>query len=112
MTLTDGRTEMCLFLWYTISKLGIEGLKKRTQDCLAVAAYAEAKLKQVEPRVWRNPNTLTVNIPKPCESLLKKWQLASGKEWAHIICMPGMQMEQIDEFVRDWDLHIAAEHTV
>ena len=76
-----------LFLWYTISKLGIEGLKKRTQDCLAVAAYAEAKLKQVEPLVWRNPNTLTVNIPKPCESLLKKWQLASGKEWAHILSL-------------------------
>ncbi len=101
-----------LFLWYTISKLGIEGLKKRTHDCLAVAAYAEKKLKQVEPLVWRNPDTLTVNIPKPGEALLKKWQLASGKEWAHIICMPGMQKAQIDEFVRDLELHKVPEHAV
>ena len=70
------------------------------------------KLKQVEPLVWRNPDTLTVNIPKPGEALLKKWQLASGKEWAHIICMPGMQKEQIDEFVKDLELHRAIEHAV
>ncbi|MGZ3819657.1 MAG: histidine decarboxylase [Mucilaginibacter sp.] len=93
-----------LFLWYTISKLGIEGLKKRTQDCLDVATYAETMLKQVEPQVWRNPDTLTVNIPKPEADLIKKWQLASGSEWAHIICMPGMRKEQIDAFVADLKL--------
>lgn len=98
-----------LFLWYMISKLGIEGLKRRTMDCLDVAAYAEAALRQVEPLVWRNPSALTVNIPKPDEALIKKWQLASGKEWAHIICMPGMQKPQIDAFVKDLELHKAGQ---
>ncbi len=90
-----------LFLWYTITKLGIEGLKLRAQRCLDLAAYAEAALKQIEPGVWRNPSTITVNIPKPAAAVVKKWQLASGKDWAHIICMPGMQKEQIDAFVND-----------
>jgi len=98
-----------LILWYMISKLGIEGLKQRTMDCLDVAAYAEAALKQVEPLVWRNPSALTVNIPKPDEALIKKWQLASGKDWAHIICMPGMQKPQIDAFVKDFELHKAGQ---
>lgn len=93
-----------LFLWYTITKLGIAGLRQRTQDYLDVAAYAEAALKQVEPSVWRNPSTLTVNIPKPEIALVKKWQLASENNWAHIICMPGMRKEQIDAFVTDLQL--------
>ncbi|MBS1525234.1 MAG: histidine decarboxylase [Bacteroidetes bacterium] len=98
-----------LFLWYTISKLGMEGLRQRTMDCLDVAEYAEFILKQAEPQAWRNPDTLTVNIPKPGEELIKKWQLASGKEWAHIICMPGMQKAQIDAFVKDLELHKAGQ---
>jgi histidine decarboxylase len=90
-----------LFLWYLINKLGVEGLRKRTQDCLDVADYAEAALKQVEPLAWRNPSTLTISIPKPEAALVKKWQLASENNWAHIICMPGMHKEQIDAFVKD-----------
>jgi histidine decarboxylase len=93
-----------LFLWYTITKLGVEGLRKRTQYSLDVAAYAEAALKEVEPLAWRNPSTLTINIPKPEDALIKKWLLASGNNWAHIICMPGMHKEQIDAFVRDLKL--------
>ncbi|CAN5499733.1 N/A [soil metagenome] len=93
-----------LFLWYTITKLGVEGLRARTQSCLEVAAYAEAALKKVEPSAWRNPSALTVNIPKPGKALIKKWQLASGSNWAHIICMPGMRKEQIDTFVKDLQL--------
>lgn len=84
-----------------IRKLGVEGLKERTRLCLDVAEYATIALKRIEPLAWRNPNTLTINIPKPDVALVKKWQLASENNWAHIICMPGMQKEQIDAFVKD-----------
>ncbi|MBB3056784.1 histidine decarboxylase [Mucilaginibacter gotjawali] len=93
-----------LFLWYVIKKLGVEGLRKRTRKSLEVAAYAEEMLREVEPAVWRNPSALTVNIPKPDKALIKKWQLASGSDWAHIICMPGIDKEQIDAFVSDFKL--------
>jgi histidine decarboxylase len=90
-----------LFLWYVIKKLGVEGLRIRTQKSLEVAAYAEKVLREVEPAVWRNPSALTVNIPKPDKSTIAKWQLASGADWAHIICMPGIDKAQIDAFVKD-----------
>ncbi len=90
-----------LFLWYMIRKLGVEGLMKKTRACLDVAEYATTALKRIEPLTWRNPNTLTINIPKPEVALVKKWQLASEHNWAHIICMPGMQKAQIDAFVKD-----------
>lgn len=99
-----------LFLWYTITRLGIEGLKQRTQNCLDVAAYAEAAIRKIEPLVWRNSSTITVNIPKPEQAIIKKWQLASGNDWAHIICMPGMHKEQIDAFVKDLKRSKIKEH--
>jgi len=90
-----------LFLWYVIKKLGVEGLRKRTQKSLDVAAYAEKVLSAIEPAVWRNPSALTVNLPKPDKAIIAKWQLASGADWAHIICMPGMDKVQIDAFAKD-----------
>jgi len=84
-----------------IKKLGVEGLRERTRKSLDVAAYAEKVLREVEPAVWRNPSALTVNIPKPDKAIIKKWQLASGSDWAHIICMPGVDKEQIDAFVKE-----------
>jgi len=94
-----------LFLWYIINKLGVDGLKQRTKDALDVAAYAEATLKTIEPSVWRNPSTLTVSMPKPGDDIIKKWQLASADNWAHIICMPGICKEQIDAFAKDLQLN-------
>ena len=93
-----------LYLWYLVAKLGVEGLRERTLSALKVADYAEAALREVEPLVWRNPLTLTVNMPKPAAALVKKWQLACGNNWAHIICMPGMGTEQVDAFVEDLKL--------
>ena len=90
-----------LFLWYTITKLGIAGLKKRTEDCLEVTAYAFEKIKKLEPLAWKNPSTLTISFPKPSTEIVKKWQLASENNWAHIICMPGINNQLIDAFMND-----------
>lgn len=95
-----------LFLWYTIKKYGIEGIKKRALHSLAMAAYAEEKLKEIGVAAWRNPNTITVNFPVPTVEIRKKWQLASENGWSHIICMPNVQKEQIDQFIAE------IEHTL
>lgn len=88
-----------LFLWYTITKLGIEGLKARALHSLDVAAYLESKLKDLAIAAWRNPNTITVVFPEPAEAIRKKWQLASEQGMSHIICMPNVTKVQIDEVV-------------
>jgi histidine decarboxylase len=90
-----------LFLWYTIKKLGIDGLKARAQHSLEVAAYLESKLRDLGIAARRNPNTITVVFPEPVASIRKKWQLASEQGMSHIICMPNVTKQQIDTVVQE-----------
>lgn len=90
-----------LFMWYTIKKLGVEGLRKRALHSLAIAEYAEQKLKEIGIAAWRNPNTITVVFPSPGERIRLKWQLATENGYSHIICMPNVQHAQIDVLVNE-----------
>jgi len=90
-----------LFLWYTIKKLGIEGLRNRAMHCLEVAEYTEQQLKNIGIQAWRNPNAITVNFPQPELSIRQKWQLAAEGGWSHIICMPNITKQQIDVFIKE-----------
>lgn len=88
-----------LFLWYTIKKLGLEGLQARAAHSLAMAAYTEERLQALGLDAWRNPNAITVVFPEPDAAIRKKWQLASENGYSHIICMPNVTKAQIDEVV-------------
>ncbi len=90
-----------IFLWYAINKLGKEGLRERAVKCLEVADYAEEKLKEIGIEAWRNNNSITIVMPQPAEEICIKWQLASDDGLSHIICMPGVTKENIDDFIRD-----------
>lgn len=90
-----------LFLWYTIKKLGVKGLRARAMHCLQVADYAEKELQKIGIQAWRNPNAITVNFPEPPLQIRKKWQLAAEGGWSHIICMPNVSKEQIDELISE-----------
>ena len=90
-----------LFLWYAIKKLGIEGLQQRYQHSLAIAEYCEAELQKIGVNAWRNPNAITVVLPKTPQSIKNKWQLATEGNISHVICMPNVTKTQIDEFVND-----------
>ncbi|PYF72911.1 histidine decarboxylase [Pedobacter nutrimenti] len=90
-----------LFLWYTIKKLGMEGLKQRALHCLDTARYAEEKLHEMGIPAWRNPNSITVNFPEPAAAIRKKWQLAAESGSSHIICMPNIGKNQIDQLLQE-----------
>jgi len=90
-----------LFLWHTIKRLGIEGLKRRAMHSLETAAYTEMKLKALGISAWRNPNAITVCFPTPSLTICKKWQLATENGNTHIICMPNVSQEHIDLFIAD-----------
>ena len=90
-----------LLLWYAIRSLGQEGLKRRIDDSMEVAAYTEEKLNQAGVAAWRNPQALTVVFPQPPKEVRDKWQLASANGMSHLICMPHVRREQIDELIRD-----------
>ena len=90
-----------LLLWYAIRSLGLEGMKQRTEYSLKTAAYAEEQFKQAGIEAWRNPQAFTVVFPQPAKPVRDKWQLASANGFSHLICMPHVRREQIDELIRD-----------
>jgi len=90
-----------LLLWYAIRSLGPEGMRRRIEDSLEVAAYAEQRFKDIGIAAWRNPQALTVVFPQPPEAVCHKWQLATANGFSHIICMPHVRREQIDLLIGD-----------
>ena len=68
---------------------------------MQVAAYAEAEFRKAGIEAWRNPQALTVVFPQPPEEVRDKWQLASAGGSSHLICMPHIQREQVDELIDD-----------
>ncbi|MEY4627755.1 MAG: hypothetical protein RLZZ595_81 [Bacteroidota bacterium] len=101
-TITGSRSGFnALILWYAIKKWGREGMLKRTTECLENAAHLRVHLNAIGVKAWSNPNALTVVMPKPPEEICKKWQLATDNDIAHVICMPGVTREMLDNFVED-----------
>ncbi len=112
-TITGSRNGLGpLFLWYRIKSLGLEGIKKRVEHSLEVTAYAEQQLKKIGINAWRNKNTFTVVFPTPAAAVKLKWQLASEEGYSHIICMPNVTKQQIDEFVADMGSQLKGERTI
>ncbi|MET3878297.1 histidine decarboxylase [Chitinophaga sp. OAE865] len=91
-----------LFLWYALKSLGRNGLKERAMHSLAMAAYAVERLNENGIPAWRNPGAITVVFPDPPANVRRKWQLASESGCSHIICMPNVSKEQVDEFVKSF----------
>lgn len=90
-----------VFLWYTIKKLGREGLLKRATECLWLAEYTQQKLQAGGIPAWRNEKAVTVVFPKPPETICRKWQLASEAGFSHLLCMPGISKKRIDDFIEE-----------
>jgi histidine decarboxylase len=90
-----------LVLWYAIRALGEAGMKERLERSLAVAAYAERRLRAAGIDAWRNPAALTVVFPQPASDIRAKWQLATSHGLSHIVCLPHVTRERIDRLLAD-----------
>ena len=90
-----------LLMWYAIRALGRDGLQRRIEASLAVAEYAENRMQAAGIAAWRNPQALTVVFPQPPRAVCDKWQLATAGGNSHIICMPHVRREQVDELLAD-----------
>jgi len=66
-----------------------------------VAAYAERRFIDAGIAAWRNPSAMTVVIPQPAASICAKWQLATSDGLSHVICMPHITRQKIDELLAD-----------
>lgn len=90
-----------LILWVAMRKLGHEGLQQRALKALELAAYAEKSLQAIGVNAWRNPNSITVVLPQQSQAIIDKWQLATAQGISHIMMMPYVTRDLVDQFVEE-----------
>ena len=90
-----------LFLWSAIRKLGRSGFREMVVRCLEMADYAIERLREEGIDAWRNNNSVTVVFPRPAPAVLKRWQIAASQDIGHMITMPHVTRELVDELVTD-----------
>ena len=91
-----------IYMWYTLCKKGMEGIKRDVEKCLENAQYLLGLLKNINVPCYLNPLSSTVVFEKPQHVwLIKKWQLACEGDFAHVVVMPNITKDVLDEFVSD-----------
>ena len=90
-----------LMLWYAFERYGLDGFRELVAEMLAVAEYAVERFNERGVPAWRHKNSVTVVFPRPPSEVLRKWQIAPLGDIAHIITMPHVTREMINEFVDD-----------
>ena len=98
-----------LFLWYRLRTLGRNGITAMVRQSLERAAYAVDALSARGIEAWRNENSVTVVFPRPPEAVMKKWILAPRGRIGHLLTMPHVTKDIVDEFVSDFAAAIAEE---
>ena len=101
-TLSGSRNGLTpLMLWYSLEQYGDEGFRKLVGGMLDTAEYAVEAFNRHGMAAWRHRNSVTVVFPRPAPEVFKKWQIAPEGQVAHIITMPHVTREQIDEIIAD-----------
>jgi histidine decarboxylase len=90
-----------LALWLALQHHGREGFARMARDCMMRADGLWIKLFGMDYPCRRADHSIMVVLRKPGEALCKKWQLACEGEWAHVVAMPHVTDEMLDEFVGD-----------
>ena len=101
-TVTGSRNGLTpVIMWYAARAMGVEGLRARVETSLELAAYTEERLRSAKIHAWRNENAITVVLPQVSRDLQNKWQLATANGISHIILMPHITRDMIDDIVSD-----------
>lgn len=91
-----------MFLWYTLNKKGYRGIRKEVQKCLRNAHYLANRLKEMGVSASLNELSSTVVFERPQdEAFVHKWQLACEGSIAHVVVMPNVGVEKLDDFVEE-----------
>ena len=105
-TVTGSRNGLTpVILMAAIQRFGKDGLRRRVEESLQLAAYTETRLRENGVGAWRNPNALTVVFPAVPEPVKQRWQLATARGQSHVITVPGVTRETIDRFIEDLVSH-------
>lgn len=101
-TLSGSRSAIApLMLWYALAQRGEDGFRAVVRGMLDTAEYAVGQFNERGIPAWRHRNSVTVVFPKPAPAVFGKWQMAPEGDIAHIITMPHVTRQMVDELVND-----------
>jgi len=91
-----------IYMWYTLSKKGYEGMRKDVEKCLRNAHVLKSMLESAGIKTMLNPLSSTVVFERPEDTaFVRKWQLACEGEVAHVVVMPNISVEKLQHFVTE-----------
>lgn len=91
-----------IFLWYTLNRKGYSGFQKEVQKCLRNAHYLKDRLKEAGIGAMLNELSSTVVFERPKdEEFVRMWQLACEGNIAHVVVMPSVTIEKLDNFLSE-----------
>ena len=101
-TLSGSRNGLTpLMLWYAINHHGEEVWRETVRGMLNTAEYAVQRFNEHGISAWRHRNSPTVVFDRPSPEVFDRWQIAPEGDVAHIITMPHVDFETIDQLVDD-----------
>lgn len=114
-TITSGSQNyyMAVVIWKRIKQLGRNGLRDFARNCMTVTEYAMTELEKAAGetgvRPFRNKYSNVITLtPSPSEDVMNKYNLPNiegGDNIGHIVIMPHVSAEKIDEFIEDIKEH-------
>merc|ERR1712230_259493 len=76
--------QAALYLWYSLRKKGMDGIKADVDYCLENAQYLRNELEKNGIRARLNDLSTTVVMERPThDKFIKRWQLACEEDIAH-----------------------------
>lgn len=91
-----------IFLWYTLNRKGYKGFQKEVQKCLRNAHYLKDRLLDAGISAMLNELSSTVVFERPRdEEFIRRWQLACEGNIAHVVVMPNVSQEKLDDFLAE-----------
>lgn len=92
-----------LFMWYSLKRKGMEGIKKDVEHCLRTAEYLRDTLTKAGIVCRLNFPSTTVVMERPKDQdFVLRWQLACEDDIAHVVVMPNITDAKIDIFVEEF----------
>lgn len=99
-TLSGSRNAQApLYLWYALRTAGRAGFQQRVASCLRMADHALERLEPLGVHPWRHAHSPIVVFDRPSAELISYWQLAAHGSIAHLITMPHVTAEHVDQLV-------------
>ena len=90
-----------MIIWYGLNRFGSDGYRKIVAGMLDTAEYAVERFKASGIPAWRTRNSPIVVFPRPSPYVLFQWQLAPLGDITHLVTMPHVTREIIDQVMAD-----------